>query len=529
MLDLLIKNAEVIDGTGAPAKKINVGVKGGIITLKPDAEAKEVIDASGLTLCPGFVESHSHGDMSIGTHHGTMCKVSQGVTTEVGGQCGQSCFPVDSKYREELDGVMAFNADFAAMPTEQFVDFNAYIRYTQNLPLAMNMYSLVGHNTLRVSAMGVADRAPTTEELQVMKDRLKACMEQGAVGLSSGLIYIPGVYSTTEEVIELCKVIKPYGGVYATHMRNEARNVVEAVKESIYIAEQAGVPLVISHHKVCGRAFWGKSEETLRLIEEAAQRGLKIMVDQYPYEANQTALNVPIPPQYFAEGLPALVEKLKDPVFRKKVAAEMNDPDGGYDNFYLNSGGFTGVFIVSSPNVPEATGMFVSDYAKMVGKSDMDAYFDLLIANEGGGNGIYFAMDPTEVERIYCYPRTVVGSDGLCFADSESGHPRAWGTFVKPLARFCEEKHLVSFEEAVKKQTSMTADFWGLKNKGRIAEGYDADLVLLDRKTLKDTATWKDSNRKADGIEKVFVSGICVYENKDLTGQYPGRVLRCFR
>ena len=529
MLDLLIKNASVVDGTGVPARICDVGVKDGTITLNTDCEAKEVIDASGLTLCPGFVESHSHGDMSIGTHHGTMCKVSQGVTTEVGGQCGQSSFPVDKRFLKELNGIMAFNADFANMPTEDFGDFDAYINYTKDLPLAMNMYLLVGHNTLRVSVMGVADRAPTAEEMQLMKDRLKVCMEQGAVGLSSGLIYIPGVYSTTEEVIELCKVIRPYGGVYATHMRNEARNVVESVREAIYIAEQAGVPLVVSHHKVCGRAFWGKSEQTLKLIEEAAQRGLKVMVDQYPYEANQTALNVPIPPQYFAEGLPALVEKLKDPAFREKVAAEMNDPDGGYDNFYLNSGGFSGVFIVSSPNVPEAVGMFVSEYAKTVGKPDMDAYFDLLIANEGGGNGIYFAMDPKEVEKIYCYPRTVVGSDGLCFADSESGHPRAWGTFVKPLARFCLEKHLVSFEEAVKKQTSMTADFWGLKNKGRIAEGYDADLVLLDLANLKDTATWKDSNRKADGIEKVFVSGVCVYENKDLTGQYPGSVLRCYR
>jgi len=527
MLDLLFKNVLLVDGSGEAARKADVGVVDGKITFRTDGEeAKEVVDGTGLTLCPGFIDSHSHGDMSIGAVHNTLSKVSQGVTTEVGGQCGQSAYPVDSRFIEELKGITGFSPDYVKMPFEGFRGLPEYQAYTETLPLANNMLSLVGHNTLRVSVMGVADREPTVEELNLMKERLRDAMESGAAGLSSGLIYIPGVYTNTEEAVELCRIIKPYGGIYATHMRNEARNVVESVKEAIYVAETAGVPLVISHHKVCGKAFWGKSEETLRLVDEANARGVKVYIDQYPYEANMTGMNICIPPQYFSNGLPALIENLKDPAWRKKAAEEMNDPDGGYDNFYLNSGGFSGVFISSSPKVPEAEGMMIAEYAEKVGKDPMDAYFDLLIENECMGECIYFAMQPEEVEKIYCHPHTMVGSDGLCAGLEEKGHPRAWGTFVRPLALFSKEKGLVPFEEAVHKQTGLTAEIWGLRNKGLVAEGYDADLVLLNQETLKDTATYRESNQKAEGIEAVYVAGKCVYKDKELTGVYPGRLLK---
>lgn len=527
MLDLLIRNASVVDGSGAPAWTGDVGVWNGRITLQTKGEtAAEEINAEGLTLCPGFIDSHSHGDMSVGTNHGTLCKVSQGVTTEVGGQCGQSPFPVSARFVEQLRGVLAFAPDFYNMPYEKFSGFESFYRYVEALPLVLNEMFLVGHNTLRTSVMGVENRPASSQELQLMKECLRDAMEHGAVGLSSGLIYIPGVYAPTEEVIELCKVIKPYGGIYATHMRNEAKDVVKSVQEAIFIAEQADVPLVASHHKICGRANWGKSAETLRLIDEAAARGVRVMIDQYPYEANMTALNVCIPPRYFSDGMPALLEKLRDPLWRVRIASEMDDPDGGYDNFYLNSGGFTGVFISASPAVPEAEGMTIDEYAQKVGKTGFDTYFDLLLANEGGGNGIYFAMDEREVERIYLHGRTMVGSDGLCFSLEEKGHPRAWGTFIRPLRLFAQERGLISFEQAVRKQTFLTAECWGIRNKGLIAEGYDADLVLLDRAKLYDRATYQNSNQKADGVACVFVKGKPVYRDGSLTGLYPGRPLR---
>ncbi|MCI5615604.1 MAG: D-aminoacylase [Clostridia bacterium] len=526
MLDILFRGVYLVDGTGAPARTRDVGVKNGKITLHTQGEsARETVEGGGLTLCPGFIDAHSHGDMSVGTPHGNLCKISQGVTTEIAGQCGQSPFPVDRRFLEDLKCVTAFAPDYQKMPFERFARCRDYEDYCRTVPMALNLAELVGHNTLRASVMGVADRAPTGAELALMKDRLRAGMEQGALGLSSGLIYIPGVYCTTEEVIELCRVIRPYGGIYATHMRNEAADVVKSVKEAIFIAESAGVPLVISHHKVCGRDNWGASWETLRLIDEAAARGVRIGLDQYPYEANMTALNVCIPPRHFAQGMPALLEKLRDPAGRAQIAAEMNDPAGGYDNFYRNSGGFSGVFVSVSPAVPEAEGRTVADYAAAVGKGPMDAYFDLLLANGGDGNAIYFAMDPREVERIYQYPRTMVGSDALCFGLEEKGHPRGWGTFIRPLAEFAGEKKLVSFEEAVYKQTGLTAAFWGLVGKGRVAEGYDADLVLLDRGTLRAAATYAHSNQKAEGVCAVYVAGKCVYRAGALTGEYPGKLI----
>lgn len=526
MLDLLLINAEVVDGSGEAAKNIQVGVKDGFILLEPqEQEAKKIIDCKGLTLCPGFVESHSHGDMSIGTHHATLSKISQGVTTEIVGQCGQSPFPVDPRFLEELQVVMAFAPDFFNMPFEQFTSFFSFFSYIQEQPLRLNQAYLVGHNTLRTSVMGVENRPATRAELELMKERLKEAMDAGAVGLSSGLIYIPGVYAMHEEIVELCKVIEPYGGVYATHMRNEADHVVEAVQEAISVAEQSGVSLVISHHKICGKSNWGLAKKTLSLVEEANAKGLRVLVDQYPYEANMTALNVCIPPWHFAEGLPKLLEKLSDPLWRKQIEEEMRSRESRYDNFYKNSGGFQGVYVVSSPAVPEAEGKSIADYAMAAGKGEFEAYFDILLANRGGGSAIYFAMDPEEVEEIYLHRSTVVGSDGLPLAMDEKGHPRAWGSFIRPLRLFVREKQLLTFEEAIRKQTSQTADFWGLRNIGRIKEGYQADLVLLDREKLFDRATYQQPNLKADGVHSVYVRGELVYHKQELTGATPGRPL----
>ncbi len=526
MLDLLFQNVAIVDGSGTPAYVGDVGVKDGKITLRTENRAaRETVNGTGLTLCPGFIDAHSHGDLSLGTEHAITCKVSQGVTTEIGGQCGYSAFPADPRFPKERREALAVFPDYLAMPHDTFTSLENFAAYASSLALPHNMATLIGHNTLRVSVMGVDDRDPDESEMALMKERLRLAMEQGAMGFSSGLIYIPGAYCKTEELVELCRVIKPYGGVYTTHMRNESRYVAESVKEAIFVAEEAGVPLVISHHKACGRDFWGKSKETLRLVEEAAARGVKILLDQYPYEANMTSLNVCIPPWHFSDGNARLMEKLAAPEWRKIIAEEMQDPDGGYDNFYRNGGGFGGVFIASAPKTPEAEGMTVAEYAAKVGKEPMDAYFDLLLANDGNGNGIYFSMDLQEVESIYLHPHTVVGSDGLCFGLKESSHPRAWGSFIRPLREFAEEKGLLTFEEAVAKQTSRPADFWGLSDRGRIAEGYVADLVLLDRKALYDRADYRHSNEKADGIEAVYVSGICIYRDKALTGAAPGKLI----
>lgn len=526
MLDLLFKNISVVDGSGEPARVADVGVLNGKITFQTDDSAREVVDGKGKTLCPGFIDVHSHDDYCIGRYPATICKIGQGVTTEVVGNCGDSAYPVNPKFLEEMKVFANVTKDYVNMPYWTFTNLDEYAEYSETLDMKVNMATLVGHNTLRLSVMGIDNRAPTEEEMEQMKAVLRKAMEQGAYGFSTGLVYIPGVYADVEELAELCKVIAPYGGIYATHMRDEAENIVESVEESIYVAEKAGVPLQISHFKVQGCQFWGKSKEAIRLIEEAIGRGVKIMVDMYPYDACMSGVSVCIPPQYFSNGMDVLLNQLKDPAFRKQVASEMEDPNTEYNNFYLAASGFEGILITTCPNTPEAEGMTVAEYARICGKDPMDVFFDTLIANRGVYNGIFFAMDEKEVEQIYCYPRAVVGTDGLCFDVKNNGHPRTWGTFAKTLTCYVEEKQLVTFEQAIRKQTAMTAIYWGLTGKGKIAEGYDADLVLLDRSKLKDIATYSDPNRNPEGIETVYVLGQCEYRNGELTGAAHGKILR---
>lgn len=526
MLDLLFKDVSVVDGSGKPAYKGSVGVKDGKITFETSAPAKEIVDGNGLTLCPGFIDAHSHGDLSIGFYPATICKIAQGVTTEVGGQCGDGCYPVDERFLSDIKVFVNVTHDYLKMPYETFTDLEGYITFSKKQNLAMNMATLIGHNNLRLSVMGVEDRAPTAEEMELMKARVRQCMEQGAFGISSGLVYIPGAYADVEELVELCKELKPYNGIYATHMKDQGKHLVESIKESIYVAEKAGVALVISHFKATGHPNWGKSKEALKLIEEASSRGVRILLDEYPYSAYMSGVSVCVPPQHFANGMDALFENLKDPDFRKKLADEIRDPNATYSNGYLHAGGFDGIYITYSPNEPAAEQKTIAAYAAEIGRDPMDVYFDLLVKNQGVYNGIFFAMDEKEVEDIYCHPLTVAGSDGLCFDVENKGHPRTWGTFVKTLEEFAGKKGLVSFEEAVKKQTSQTAEFWGINGKGLIAEGYDADLVLINRAELKDNATFDDPNQKPDGIEAVYVAGQCAYRGKELTGVYNGCVLR---
>jgi len=526
MLDLLFRNVTITDGSGNPSYVGSVGVRDGKITFDLNQPAREIVEGEGLTLCPGFIDAHSHGDMSIGCYPATICKIAQGVTSEIGGMCGDGCFPVDKRFIEDISVFANMTHDYLKMPYETFTDLDGYIAYAETQKLAMNMATLIPHNNLRLSVMGVEDRKPTADEMTLMKTRVRQCMEQGAFGLSSGLVYIPGVYADVKELVELCKEMAPYGGIYATHMRDQGADLVKSVAESIYVAETAGVPLVISHFKAAGHPNWGKTGEALRLIEAACNRGVKILVDMYPYESFMSGVSVCIPPWHFTDGMDALLERLKDPAFRRTVANEMNDPNATYTNGYRNAGGFDGIYITFSPNEPAAEQKTIAAYARQLGRDPMDVYFDLLVANRGVCNGIFFAMDTHEVQAVYRHPLTVVGSDGLCFNVENKGHPRTWCTFVKTLDEYAGQLKLVSFEEAVKKQTWQTAQFWGLTGKGLIAEGYDADLVLIDGQKLKNTATFAEPNSKPEGIVAVYVAGQCAYRNQELTGIYRGKMLR---
>ncbi|WP_276950498.1 N-acyl-D-amino-acid deacylase family protein [Enterocloster lavalensis] len=527
MLDILIKNAKIIDGTGLPVVEGNVGIRGDKIVYPTEEQAaKKVIDAAGRMVSPGFIDAHSHGDLILGTESAHLFKTNQGVTTEVTGQCGLSIAPTNPAYLDLVQHLLSLGT--ASFPDDMvnWNNFSRYLEYADKQPKTANVMMYVGHSTLRIAVMGFANRVATDEELEQMKAILKDAMEHGAAGFSTGLIYTPSCYADEREVVELAKVIKPYHGIYASHMRNESYDIIKSVRETIDVGRKAGVTVDISHHKTLGKANWGLQKETLRLIQEARDEGINVVCDQYPYTCNMTHLNACIPPWYFDQGFDIMTEQLKDPEFRAKLRKEMEDPETPYDNYYLNAGGWSGVFVSSSTQTPQAEGKFISEYAAEIGKDPWDAFFELMVENKCSSGGVYSSMCEADVCEIASAPFCIVGSDGLTRSWEEKGHPRASATFPHAITYFVKEKKLFTLEHMIRKMTGLTADSLSIKRKGYIRDGYDADLVIFDYDRLKDTATYTNSNSLTEGIDYVLVNGQIVYEDMKLTGIYSGKMIR---
>lgn len=340
MLDLLIKNGTIIDGTGNKSFLGSIGIENGKLrNCDGNEKAKKVIDASGKLITPGFIDAHSHGDLILGNTFAQLCKTSQGVTTEVGGQCGLSMAPIKPENLELIQGLLAVGAIEFPEEMKNWTSFPKYLEYVKRVPKTANIKLLVGHSTLRVAVMAFANRKATKEELEKMKDLLREAMENGAGGLSTGLIYTPSCYADTEEIVELAKVAASYGGIYTSHIRNESYDSEKAVAEVIEIGRQAHIPVEISHNKILGKSNWGLQKKTLKMVEDVRKEGIEITCDQYPFTCNMTHLNACIPPWHFDKGIAAMAEQLKDPAVRAKIRGEMEDPNTPYDNYYLNAGG----------------------------------------------------------------------------------------------------------------------------------------------------------------------------------------------
>ena len=530
MLDYLIKNARIVDGSGSPAFTGCIGIKDGkFVSVRGDEPAIRVIDAAGRIAAPGFIDAHSHGDLILGSRDARLFKTQQGVTTELTGQCGLSMAPAAAENLASVQTLLTMGTAHFPREMADWNTFSQWMDYAERCPKTADLAAYVGHSTLRIAVMGMADRPATAHELDIMKGLLREAMEAGACGFSSGLIYTPSCYAEEEELVELAKVLAPFGGVYASHMRNEANDVVHATEETIRIGKKAGVMVDISHHKVMGRANWGKHRETLRMIHEANEQGFPVICDQYPYPRSMTTLNACMPPWYFSDGFAVMTERLKDPTFRAKVRAEMEDPNGGFDNSYLNSGGWDGVTVYLAAETPEAEGRTVAEYADLIGKDPWTAFFDLCVANQCATGGVYASMSEDDVCDIIRDPYCIIGSDGLTRSWTEKGHPRASATFPHAINWFVKEKKILTLEECIRKMTGQTADFFSIEGKGYIREGCDADLVLFDLDRLHNPATFTDPNRVTEGIELVFSHGQPVWEQGDFTGALPGRVLRFSR
>jgi len=528
--DIIIRNGRIIDGCGNPWYKADIAIKDGKIIkigkVSP-SEADEVIDATGLIVCPGFIDMHSHSDFFLLINPKAESKIRQGVTTEVIGNCGSSLSPILP------DKVEIFKKRSGVLAEEVTWDWSSYKEYTEKLErqgIALNVAPLIGHGTLRVNIMEFENRPPTKDELDEMKALLEESLKNGAFGLSTGLIYTPGAYAKTEEIIELAKVASKYNGIYASHIRSESTWLLEAIEEAIRIGKEANIPVEISHMKAAGKKNWGKVKDALRLIEKARSEGIEITCDFYPYTAGSTGLAACLPPWAHEGGVEEMLKRLQDPAMRNKMREHIEKGLPGWENL-AGTAGWDNIVIAYCEKNKEYEGLSISQIAEKRGVDPFDAAFNLLIEEEGIVWIILHMMNEDDMKYVMRHPVSMVGTDGSSYAPygvlaRGKPHPRNYGTFPRILGRYVREQNVLTLQEAIRKMTSLPAQKLGLKDRGLIREGYWADIVIFDPKTIVDRATFKNPHQYPKGIEYVIVNGEITIKKGEHTGKLAGRVLR---
>ncbi len=529
--DLVIKNGKIIDGTGNPYFKADVGIVGAAIAaISPTGatmEGKRVLDVAGKVVSPGFIDTHAHDEAYMLVEPPCTQKVLQGVTTDVVGNCGFSLAPLSDVHVDDSRKALALIG--ANQLDDDFWSLRTYLEYLERLDsysFGINVVTLVGHAVIRIAVMGFENRAPSGSELAQMKQMTEEAMQAGAFGLSTGLIYAPANYARTEEVVELARVAANYGGIYTTHMRNEGDHQIEAISETLRIGREAGIAVHISHHKIAGRKNWGDSTKTLKMFADARNEGLTVTWDQYPYRAGSTFLVAALPPHIQAQGVDVYARKLKDPEIRGKIREEIvSGQSGGWQNL-IEAAGFENIFLAMSRHHPDFIGKSIAAIAEMTAKDPFDAYFDLIIEEQTEASIVIFGMDDEDIERILKDPGTMIGSDGIPAFGSAKPHPRMTGTFPRVLGRYVREKQVITLEEAIRKMTSLPAQTFGLFKKGVMRPGMDADLVVFDPNTVIDKATFEDPFQSPAGIRWVVVNGEVAVDDGKIAGATSGKVLR---
>lgn len=526
MLDLLIQGGTVVDGSGKPRFKADVGIQGEkIAAIAPNIteEAKEVIDASGYVVSPGFIDIHSHSDLTPFFIHNHMdSKVCQGITLEIIGNCGISCLPVNDSCR---DAMKEFNGAGLELPLGDLVlqdnDVSDYQKHVAQCPHALDLGVLIGHGTLRGNVMGFETRPPTADELKKMGELLEKELEQGAFGMSLGLIYPPSSYGALDEFVYLAKILKKHEAILAVHMRSESTKIFEAIKEMLEVARQSKVHLEISHLKLIGKPQWGKADQLLQMIKEGKKEGLDITCDQYPYTATSTNLAALVPGWAQSGGYEKMCARLADPESRliDDINAEMD-----------RRGGAEKVLIVSTKGVfPELDGHNLAEIARHWKTEPALAASKLLVATGGGVPCCYFCLDEGDMLKIMAQPFISVGSDGYSMPYDNSlfkgnPHPRNFGTFPRFLQTVREHK-LLPLETAIYKITGLPADVLRLKELGRIQTDFLASLTIFDPDTIADRSTYLDSKKTPAGIKDVIVRGTPVIRDGKRNGVKIGKVL----
>ncbi len=498
--DLIMRNARIVDGTASPWYRGDVAVRGDTIALiapRIEARAARIVDVNGLVVSPGFIDIHTHARRGIFDVPTADNYVRQGVTTLIEGPDGSS-----------------------PIPLAPFLEKVAATHITPNFGM------FIGQGSIRSEVIGEVDRAATTAEMDKMRALVRQGMEDGALGLSSGLFYVPGTFTPTEEVIELARVAGEMGGIYISHMRDEAKGVIESVRETLVIGERGHLPTQITHHKVVGKANWGRSVDTLRMVDEARARGVDATIDQYPYTASATSIGAALLPAWAQEGgREATLKRLKDPATRAKIKAEsvriLRDERGGGDP--------KNVAVSSCQFDPSLAGKNLAQITQGRGLPitlENAAETAMWIVEQGGCGGIFHAIGEEDLQRILVHPATMIGSDGeIPIFGRNSPHPRSYGTFARVLGVYVREKKLLSLETAVQKMSAFPAQRLGLADRGVLRVGMKADMAIFDPARVRDTATFEKPHSYAEGVTHVIVNGQIVFENGAMTAARPGRIL----
>lgn len=519
MLDFIIRNCRVIDGTGGPWYRADIGVSSGKIVMIGDLSelhGKTEYDAHDHYVAPGFIDIHTHSDKTLWQYPSAESRILQGVTTEIGGNCGTSTFPVEPDFLKYIRMDIGDDIPIEWTNTKGFLD------YLQAKQISTNFGSLTGHGTLRIAVKGYSPEKLSEREMGRMKELAAQSLYEGSFGISSGLIYPPGCYSDSDEMIEVLSVLRECGGFYATHMRNEWAQLKDSVAESIHVARTAGVPLQISHHKCLCQQLWGVAvKETTAMIEQARAEGADVACDQYPYNASSTVLSANLPNWVFEGGYDVFSERIHTPNIREKLVEQVEQSHlGRWQNIHVAS--------VKKEENLWMMGKNVVELSAQLNKSPADFLIDLIEDEHEGAQEVDFGMSEEDVEYIMQKPYVSIGSDGWAYSLDMNGqpHPRSFGTFTRVLAHYSRDRGLFPIEIAVRKMTGLPASRIGLRDRGLLREGMWADIVQFDLETLDSTPSYRAPKQASAGIERVFVNGVLTAENGKHLGVKAGHILR---
>ena len=537
--DLLIKNGTIIDGTGNIGFKADIAIlneKISKIMYKIDNDAKKVIDATDLIVCPGFIDMHSHSDTGIPYDNRLQSIVTQGITSSVVGQCGYSLAPISEEFYEIFKKDFDMSAPPGVEPAElTWRTFDEYLNEVEKNKISSNIIPLVGFGPVRIAAgTGYNNREPAFEEMEKMKGFVEDSMRAGAFGLSTGLIYSPQVYAKTDEIIELVKVVAKFNGLYCSHMRNEGNQLIEAIREVIEIVEKSGVRgAQISHFKASGKANWDKAIEAIKLVEDANNKGMDITCDQYPYNRGATSMTALLPPWVHEGGIDEMMKRLASEEMKQKIKKDMEEGAEDYDEWYKDTGPDK-IYVASVKEDiwRDIEGKTVEEITKIKGKNHpIETILDILLENECEVAITVESMSEENIKRIMKSKYTSIGTDG--WGISPDGplsygkpHPRYYGTFPRIIRKYVKEEGLLSLEEAIRKMTSLSAQKMGVFDRGLIREEMYADIVVFDLDRINDKATFEDPHQISEGFEYVIVNGVIVVEKEKQNENLPGKVLR---